>query len=350
MLFRRFPKLMNQLMKALCIALIALSHVLPAVAAVPVPVTIENFPRAETDRYFSDYVAKGSFGRFVHSRTMADVDHQSVVRMNRDTIYSSGVFDLAAAPLTVTLPEAGNRFMSLLVVSHDHHATDVIYGAGAHRFTQEKVGTRYVFMIIRTFANPQDPADMAAAHALQDRVRIEQASPGKWEAPAWDDAARTKIRKALEDLDRVKGATSGDMFGRRGEVDPVLHLLGTAVGWGGNPRYAAMYSSVYPSQNDGKTAYRVTLKDVPVDGFWSVSVYNEAGYFEKNERNAYSLNNLTAKPNVDGSFAIQFGGDPGNTPNYLPITNGWNYTLRLYRPREEILDGSWKVPEAQPVK
>ena len=38
-----------------------------------------------------------------------------------------------------------------------------------------------------------------------------------------------------------------------------------------------------------------------------------------------------------------------NTANCLPIVSGWNYTVRLYRPRKEIIDGSWKFPEAQPV-
>jgi hypothetical protein len=45
---------------------------------------------------------------------------------------------------------------------------------------------------------------------------------------------------------------------------------------------------------------------------------------------------------------IQFGFD-GKIPNCLPIMKGWNYTVRLYRARKEILDGRWKFPEAQPV-
>ena len=65
--------------------------------------------------------------------------------------------------------------------------------------------------------------------------------------------------------------------------------------------------------------------------------------------NAYSLNNLTAKPGPGGSYTIQFGGCERQTPDCLPIARGWNYTMRLYRPRKEILDGSWKLPEAQPV-
>jgi hypothetical protein len=100
--------------------------------------------------------------------------------------------------------------------------------------------------------------------------------------------------------------------------------------------------------NDGRTVHRLTVKDLPVDGFWSISVYNEKGFFEKNELNSYSLNNLTAKPNQDGSFTIQFGGCGKNTDNCLPIMPGWNYTVRLYRLRREILDGTWKFPEAQP--
>jgi hypothetical protein len=81
-----------------------------------------------------------------------------------------------------------------------------------------------------------------------------------------------------------------------------------------------------------------------------VTVYNAAGYLEKNEFEAYSLNNVTAKPVPDGSFNIQFGGCDGKSPNCIPITHGWNYWVRLYRPRAEILNGTWKFPEAQPEK
>jgi hypothetical protein len=78
-------------------------------------------------------------------------------------------------------------------------------------------------------------------------------------------------------------------------------------------------------------------------------VYNQNGFFEKNSRNAYTVNNVTAQPNSDGSVTIHFGGDK-TAPNYLPIMPGWNYTVRMYRPRQELLDGAWKFPEAQPVK
>jgi hypothetical protein len=82
---------------------------------------------------------------------------------------------------------------------------------------------------------------------------------------------------------------------------------------------------------------------------WSISVYNANGFFEKNDRNAYSVNSLTATPSSDGSFTIQFGGCEKTAPNCLPIVPGWNYTVRMYRPRKAILDRDWAFPVARPV-
>ena len=134
------------------------------------------------------------------------------------------------------------------------------------------------------------------------------------------------------------------MFGKQDEVDPVRRLIGTAMGWGGNPEKEASTSTSRRTGNDGKTVYRLTVKDVPVDGFWSISVYNAEGYFEPNKDNAYSLNNITAKKEADGSVVVQFGGCEGNVAELPAITSGWNYLVRLYRPRQEILNGTWTFP------
>ena len=58
--------------------------------------------------------------------------------------------------------------------------------------------------------------------------------------------------------------------------------------------------------------------EVPVDGFWSVTVYNAKGFFEKNPYDAYSVNNITAKKNADGGVTIQFGACDGKIPNWTP--------------------------------
>lgn len=316
----------------------------------PMRVTVDNFRRAESDTYFARFVKEGSFGKFKHERELASIDNQTVIRLNRDTLYSFGVFDLDAAPVTVTLPDAGKRFMGIQVIDEDQYAPDVFYAPGVYTLTKEKVGTRYACLAIRTFVNPNDAADMRAVHALQDSIQVEQKGAGKFDVPDWDQGSLKKVREALLALGAANGGIdSARMFGRKGDVDPVQHLIGTAAGWGGNPPNAALYAGAEPEQNDGRTAYRLTVKDVPVDGFWSVSVYNKDGYFQKNARNAYTVNNVTAKPNADGSVTIHFGGDE-SAPNCIPITPGWNYVVRMYRPRKEIREGAWKFPVAQPVK
>ena len=91
------------------------------------------------------------------------------------------------------------------------------------------------------------------------------------------------------------------------------------------------------------------MRDVPVDAFWSISVYNPDGFFEPNDRNADSVNSVTAQPDPDGSVTVHFGGCTDDRPNCLPIMEGWNYTVRMYRPRPEVLDGSWTFPAAELV-
>jgi hypothetical protein len=319
----------------------------PSLGANAIRVTVDNFIRAESDLYFGNIVKDGGFGKFNHRREPASIDNQTVIRLNRDTLYSAAVFDLDAGPVTITLPDAGKRFMSMQVINQDHYVPEVVYGAGSYTLNKQKVGTRYVATAVRTLVDPSDPKDLQQVHALQDSIKVSQKSCGKFEVPKWDPASQKKVRDAL----LVLATTIPDFkhaFGTKAEVDPVRHLIGTAAGWGGNPDKDATYLNITPGKNDGKTVYKLDVKDVPVDGFWSVSLYNAEGYYEKNAYDAYSLNNITAQKSKDGSIAIQFGGCDGKIPNCLPIMPGWNYTVRLYRPRAEILNGKWKFPEAQP--
>jgi hypothetical protein len=129
----------------------------------------------------------------------------------------------------------------------------------------------------------------------------------------------------------------------------VDYLVGAAAGWGGLPQNAAFYIMDSVDKNDGKTTHAVTVKDVPVDAFWSITVYNADGYLEANERGVNSYNNFSARPNADGSYTIHFGGREDGRVNCLPISPGWNYAIRMYQPRAEILDGSWRFPSPKPV-
>lgn len=320
----------------------------PSSPTAAIPVTVDNFIRAETDLYVGALAKQGGLGKLLHRREAASIAHQTVIRLNRDTLYSSGVFDLDAGPVTITMPDPGKRFMALQVINEDHYTPDVFYGAGTHILTRENVGTRYVVTAIRTLVDTSSPADLKEVHALQDEIKVEQKSVGTLTLPHWDAVSQKKIREALLAL----SSTLPDFkkaFGKKDEVDPVRRLLGTASAWGGNPDKDATYLNVTPPKNDGKTTYRLHVKDVPVDGFWSVSVYNAEGYFQENKAGAYTLNNLTAKKSADGSVDIQFGACGAKVDNCLPTVAGWNYTVRLYRPRPEILNGAWVFPEPTPV-
>lgn len=314
------------------------------------PVTPDNFARAETDRYFSRFANSGGFGKFKHVRNVTPIEAQSVIRMNRDTLYSSAVFDLDAGPVTLIKPDSGDRFQSMQVINEDHFTKMVVYEPGEYELTKDKVGTRYVCVLVRTLVDPSDPADVKAANAIQDGLDAHQGSTGEFAVPDWDQEQLTEIRDRLNKLAAVGQAISDDSpkFGDVGEVDPIVHRVATAYGWGGSPREAAIYMRGAPEAGSEAVPHTMTLRDVPADGFWSVTVYNDKGYFDKNEYDAYSVNDRNADKNPDGSVTVHFGGDPSQ-PNFLPVGEGWNYVLRLFRPRQEALDGKWKFPTIEPV-
>jgi hypothetical protein len=146
------------------------------------------------------------------------LDSQIVARENRDTLYSVAVFDLDAGPVTITLPDTGKRFMTMIVINEDHYVHEVVYGGGSYSITKEKIGTRYVLAAIRILLDPANPKDVEQVHGLQDAVSISQKSPGTLEMPNWDPASQKKVRDALV----VLGSTLPDLrkaFGSREQVD-----------------------------------------------------------------------------------------------------------------------------------
>jgi hypothetical protein len=337
-------------MKRTSLLVLALAGCIALARAETVNVNALNFARAETDMYFARTVKlAGGLARFYHIRMPTPIDRQDVVRMNRDTLYSAAVFGLDAGPVTLTLPDAGKRFMSMLILNEDHYAPEAFYAPGQRTFTRRRMRTRYFMAMVRTFVDPSAPADIKAANAAQDAIRIKQAAVGTFIIPAWDQETHEKARESLLALNAL-GGIKENRFGKMEDVDTISWLLGTAAGWGGNPRDDAIYVSGPPPKNDGQTAYRLTFGLVPVDGFWSVTVYDKEGFMFENEQRAYSVNNMTAKRSADGSVTIQFGGDPKGADNFLAIKPGWNYVIRLYRPNKEILDGSWKAPTLEEVK
>ena len=317
-----------------------------------IPVTIDNYIRAETDMQFKGYATRfKAFGKLYHMRKFYDIEHQITVRPNQDTLYSIGVFDLTY-PVEIILPDPGDRYMSMQVINEDHYTPFVFHGPGKFYVTKECVKTRYVLLVVRTFVNANNPDDFKKVHKLQGSIIVHQDKKGKLELPNWDKKSLLKIRRALEIIGTTIPPTVKKMFGTKYEVDPIKHLIATAIGWGGLPEYEVSYFAYFPKKNDGKTPYVLNFKDknlIQKNGFWSITVYDEHGYLRKNKWNIYSYNNTNAKRNQDGTVTIHFGGNP-NSVNFIPIFKGWNYGVRIYHPTKEFLKKNITFPEAKPVK
>lgn len=89
----------------------------------------------------------------------------------------------------------------------------------------------------------------------------------------------------------------------------------------------------------------------PVNGFWSLTLYNEHHFFEINKLNRYSLGtkNKTMAYNPDGSLTIYVQSAPTEAKrlnNWLPAVEKGDFSLylRTYWPKQEVVNGKWTPP------
>ncbi|MDV7145806.1 DUF1254 domain-containing protein [Tropicimonas sp. TH_r6] len=314
-------------------------------AAQEIDVAVDNFVRAASDIEFGKYVdLVGGVNEFNHMREPTAIDTQPTIRMNRDTLYSQAVIDISEGARLV-LPETGDRYISAQIVNQDHFMDEVFIGGGSYTLDMETFETPYVLAIIRTLVDASDPEDVDEVHSLQDQMRIEAASSNPFIVPDYNRERFDGVLKAVIELGRFV-PDSARTFGRKGEVDPVRYMVGAAIGWGGLPDDQAMYINVEPGLPVG--TYKIEVPtDVPAEEFWSVSLYNADGFFEQNAQDAYSVNSVTGTPNDDGSMTVHLGGCDEDRVNCLPIMDGWNYIVRLYRPGTAAVDGSWSFPAVE---
>ncbi|GAA4487838.1 DUF1254 domain-containing protein [Rhodococcus olei] len=307
--------------------------------------TTDNFARVESDRMLAAVLRDSTqVNAWTHNRVPTPLDHQPVIRQNRDTLYSGAVVDVSQG-VTITLPDSGDRYLTAMVIDQDGYVDAVIHEPGEHHLAADQLVTPHVFLAVRILVDPNDATDVTAVNTLQDELVVRAGSARPFVLPDYDPeslaATRDSLLKLASGLPDMRRA-----FGRRGEVDPVRHLLGCAAAWGGLPDEEALYLNVNPGLPVG--AYELTVGHVPVDGFWSISVYNADGYFDVDADGAVNINSVTAVPESDGTTVIRFGG-PEEHPNRLSISDGWNYMIRLYQPHQEVLNGSWTFPAVRPV-
>ena len=194
-----------------------------------IPVTVDNFIRAATDIEFGKYVAlSGGVNDFYHFCEMMPVENQTTISANRDTLYSTAIVDISEGA-TFSLPDVGDRYMSAMVINQDHYLNEVFHGGGTYTLDTETFGTDYVAVYLRILVDANDPADMAAVHAIQDQMSIEAASSDPFIVPPYDNESYAGLVTATVGVGAYL-PNSFRMFGKKEDVDPVRHFIGTAGG------------------------------------------------------------------------------------------------------------------------
>jgi hypothetical protein len=211
------------------------------------PVTKTNYPAAETEVIFAEYVrkiAKGTcgtgVGEFLHLSSAMDPADRTILRPNFDTLYSFAILDLSTSAMVV-LPET-DRYQILEVIDEDHWIPLVSDKPGRYELSKDSVGSQYAYVIVRTQVNMQDPADLKEAAMVQAQIKLDQSRAGEFVSDnKYDMQEILAIRAEYNKRMQPEGVTSEMAFGQKGEISEEMRNFGVAVGWGGLPKQGAVY-------------------------------------------------------------------------------------------------------------
>ena len=312
-------------------------------------VTADDFNRAETDFMYQTIIdaAGGKSNVFFHFRELTQLDKQTVVRMNRDVLYTGSVWDNKEG-LTITYPETDGRYATIQVMDNDHYTVEIYDKPGTYELAPSK--TRFVYLIIRIqVIDANDPKDIAYINDIQDQFKAVSKSNEDFPKHNWDLESLAEMRaKFVRDALEYDGFDN--MQGKRGEVDEEIRHIATAAGWGLLPDEEATYFMFGDDDIKSGVAYKATF-DVPDNtGFWSITVYNNSGFMDSNHN---IVNSGIANFNDDGTFTVCFGSESqcGNAKNRVDAPkDGWNYLMRVYKPGKSVLNDEYKLPELEEIK
>lgn len=307
-------------------------------------VTPDNYARAEVDQSFKNIVAAVGSNAFRHDRALIPLDKQPAVTMNRDTVYSFGVF-YAPEGTTITLPKsADNRYQSAMILQNDDYTDQVFYAPGTF---QIKSKTEFVGVVMRTQINPNDPDDSKNVKALQDGIKVnwpEGTVAKTYKVVDWDQASLKSLRAQYQ-KDAAKLPNFNDAAGPHGVIKPEMLRLSASVALGLLPAEDAVY--IYRDYGlKGDTCYQATYAkpEFLPGGFFSLTMYGADKYLKSENSN---LNNRAMQFNKDGTVTVRFGPKEkcGEVANWLPTPgDNWYLGMRIYRPGKTVVSGQYSVP------
>ncbi|WP_052772068.1 DUF1214 domain-containing protein [Vibrio mexicanus] len=310
-----------------------------------IPVTKQNFVEAEMDaRMFRFYQEGGMNVGLVYSEP-TPTDNQPVPRMNRDTLYAGAQVDTLKG-FSITIPEHDeNRYVSVYLLDNEHKTVGILKGSGTIHTFDEQADTRYIVAIPRIqLFDAQDEADIAIAREILAGVKIESGSMEPKPMVNWDWQGMLDMRADYEHAMRdTITQYPTDWQGARGSVDRFEgHNMAVATSWGLFPSSETVYIAQAPNKS-ADACYTATYPVPDNKAFWSITVYNDAGYMFSDYNN---INSEVAEMNTDGTFTMHYGNVEacGDVANRLDTTEGWNLLMRVYEPAQSITDGEYVMP------
>lgn len=310
------------------VALATAATVMAGVAqAEPIIVTEENFAQAYTNLRFAGIIEKaGGINTFLKMPVPSSVPaEQFVVRMNRDTAYSTSVFDVSSREVFITIPET-DKYVTIQIVDENHETQRMIYGPGRYNITAK---TDFAFIIVRTL----EPD-------LRDNIVVEAPEPQEFLVKEWDSASFAEV-EARGNADFSDGYHQATAFSNvEAGQTPYMNYVGVAGGWGGAMVQDNIYQTSPYFEADG--CYETTFVDPEAEYFWSATVYNGDGYMFNDVANIST--EMSPEKNADGTYTLRFGCD--GEPNNLPIVEGnttgkFNVLMRHYGPSQMVSDGEY---------
>ncbi len=308
---------------------------------VATPVTVENFSRVAFDLQAVSVITKANGINNWHiNKLPIFADKQPTTYVNRDMLYLLSVIDIQKGA-QISAPSIQNRYMSFSVINRDGYTKKVFHGDGIHSLNREEIGTDFVYVVGRIMVDAESPKDLLMANSIQDNIRIFAGSERPFPRIDYDINTYEKLDRIFSEL-MLHMSTPTEMFGLKEDVNALQFLVGASIGWGGLPRKEAIYFIEKPNLPINR--YKVTIRNSPIDSFWSITIYNKDGFFQNSTYGKISVDSRNAIPDNDGSITVNFGGCTENTINCLGLMRGWNYIVRIYRPDEATLSGAWTFP------
>ncbi len=313
------------------------------------PVTTDNYVEAEVDISFANIYKTAGANKFRHDRNLIALDQQPAVTMNRDTVYSFGIFYVPKGAV-ITLPASkDNRYQSAMILQSDHYIDQVFYGAGNHEIKSQ---TDFAAIVIRTQVDASNADDIKYVNTLQDQIKVifpKGVKVKQYQPRNWDMASVDTIRSEYQ-IKAAELPNFNETSGAHGSLDPEKQKMGVAVALGLLPPQDAMY--LYRDYGLAKdVCYSTTYKEPGFNklGFFSFTMYGADKYLHEGVSN---LNDRTIKRNEDGTFTLYFGSKEvcGDVVNRLDTpSDNWYLGMRVYRAKEDVINGTYQLPVPKAV-